>query len=713
MELPGLHIPVSQDKVQYRIFLDCIPASGISDVKEQASQRRLLERLQEECERFIRRLTAGYIWHQEPFKLAIEDGRESPDSAPPCLHLSGSTVFADNIEDEWFIAWLLIQFSKRRKDVTVHITDTDGQFMLIEAANALPKWLTPENGDFRAYIRGGSLAIVPKPENPRQAVEIPSKLSPEDGLRVVQKGGSLLLGAREMKRIHRALDKRFDGFPEKVYRNNRHYFRAILPLRAARALLSSIDLISVSSRAYCGRDAIDIRASKKLSKIGGGPLVCMRVRATRLIYAQLMHQKAFVPRPMKETGHKILSLPNSHAKRIALEIGSKVAVGLEVAYQRAIKAGAESLSSNGPNTEGKFNVSPSQGGDLAWETYLEALTNRGWFKQYLKHSKPWKERLKLARSNFEHLRNRTRTGTKQKTEPAHKPAHKPPNESPRNARNGGPNKELMRVYEIISNISDHESKETLETQTLENFDQLSPDDSTEWMNLTPESLEQLLESRGGNSNNVEDDSEVLTKMAQNVSSFINKVSSHEGAEVSEVRNNRDEVNFDFSSLVKILRGESEMNRTRNDGKDKEKLADDDDNDGHDDDDYDGDDDDCSEHIGPVRSRTEITMGSGDSHNLEDYYTSMDAELSRKGLGGEFVRGSGLQNNSATDSKSNTSSNETDSYKPVNLDLNLVQNFLESYSSQAGNPGPTSSLLGSLGIQLPDNMDRVTRDNGDK
>jgi len=40
-----------------------------------------------------------------------------------------------------------------------------------------------------------------------------------------------------------------------------------------------------------------------------------------------------------------------------------------------------------------------------------------------------------------------------------------------------------------------------------------------------------------------------------------------------------------------------------------------------------------------------------------------------------------------------------------VNLNLVQHLLESYSSQAGLPGPTSSLLGSLGIKLPDDADR--------
>ena len=48
--------------------------------------------------------------------------------------------------------------------------------------------------------------------------------------------------------------------------------------------------------------------------------------------------------------------------------------------------------------------------------------------------------------------------------------------------------------------------------------------------------------------------------------------------------------------------------------------------------------------------------------------------------------------------------------PVDVDLNLVSNILESYSSQAGLAGPASNLLQSMGVQLPDATDhRPTRE----
>lgn len=43
-------------------------------------------------------------------------------------------------------------------------------------------------------------------------------------------------------------------------------------------------------------------------------------------------------------------------------------------------------------------------------------------------------------------------------------------------------------------------------------------------------------------------------------------------------------------------------------------------------------------------------------------------------------------------------------QPLDVDLNLVTNLLESLSCQAGLAGPTSNLLQSLGLHLPPNSD---------
>ena len=53
------------------------------------------------------------------------------------------------MEDEWLIVYILRELSIIHPDIWVRVVDTDGQFLLIEAANTLPRWLNPEVADFR------------------------------------------------------------------------------------------------------------------------------------------------------------------------------------------------------------------------------------------------------------------------------------------------------------------------------------------------------------------------------------------------------------------------------------------------------------------------------------------------------------------------------------------------------------------------------------
>lgn len=49
--------------------------------------------------------------------------------------------------------------------------------------------------------------------------------------------------------------------------------------------------------------------------------------------------------------------------------------------------------------------------------------------------------------------------------------------------------------------------------------------------------------------------------------------------------------------------------------------------------------------------------------------------------------------------------------PVDVDMNLVTNLLESYSAQSGLAGPTSNILQSMGVYLPENADRIGTNKG--
>lgn len=67
-------------------------------------------------------------------------------------HLSGSTEFGDNVEDEWFVVFLLKRITCTFGELAASIRDNDGEFLLIEAAEFLPKWLDPDSSENR--VRG-------------------------------------------------------------------------------------------------------------------------------------------------------------------------------------------------------------------------------------------------------------------------------------------------------------------------------------------------------------------------------------------------------------------------------------------------------------------------------------------------------------------------------------------------------------------------------
>lgn len=65
------------------------------------------------------------------------------------MYLHGLTNYGDSVEDEWLIVYILKELSNRFPQLWIKVVDTDGEFLLIEAANALPRWLNPEIADNR------------------------------------------------------------------------------------------------------------------------------------------------------------------------------------------------------------------------------------------------------------------------------------------------------------------------------------------------------------------------------------------------------------------------------------------------------------------------------------------------------------------------------------------------------------------------------------
>ena len=107
-----------------------------------------LQDLQQRCSQIIWAQIEGYIWQRDSFHLQFSEVEPQPwhtskaQAAASCSHrpacLWGQTCYGDNVEDEWFIVWLLMELT-RQLPVTARIWDSDGDFLLTEAAYVLPE----------------------------------------------------------------------------------------------------------------------------------------------------------------------------------------------------------------------------------------------------------------------------------------------------------------------------------------------------------------------------------------------------------------------------------------------------------------------------------------------------------------------------------------------------------------------------------------------
>lgn len=78
--------------------------------------------------------------------------RQMINNVTGLMYLNGITNYGDSVEDEWLIVYILKELSSRFPPLWIKVVDSDGEFLLIEAANALPRWLNPEIADNRVGI---------------------------------------------------------------------------------------------------------------------------------------------------------------------------------------------------------------------------------------------------------------------------------------------------------------------------------------------------------------------------------------------------------------------------------------------------------------------------------------------------------------------------------------------------------------------------------
>ncbi|KAM3666107.1 protein ecdysoneless homolog [Ammospiza maritima maritima] len=227
---------------------------------------------------------------------------------------------------------------------------------------------------------------------------------------------------------------------------------------------------------------------------------------------------------------------------------------------------------------------------------------------------------------------------------------------------------------------------------------LPAEDDDSWLDMTPGALDQMLkETRNESlpSPNEEEQNYGLETVAESMKAFVSKVSTQEGAELPW-SSDESQVTFDVDSFTKAL--------DRILGADSEEL--------------DSDDANEEEEFGfSAEDDEELDAGNGRQEqkvspeelvgSLKAYMEEMDRELAQSNVGKSFSshkRGASSVGAAPCESAGPDCGAEAAELAALDVDMNLVAKLLESYSAQAGLAGPTSSILQSLGVNLPESTE---------
>ncbi|XP_062286099.1 protein ecdysoneless homolog [Scomber scombrus] len=653
---------VQEDMVQYQLFLIQSDDSTLQHSEEHLSH------LVEEILAKVAPLLMQYIWQNQSFNLSYH-----PEKGGVPAHIGGSTQFGDNVEDEWFIVYLLKKITEAFPDLAARVEDNDGEFLLIEAADYLPKWLNPDTSENRVFLCRGELLILP----------YPSKSSPvgvsRDVVPSVAQAVALLStnpeACRASPKICSALRKRLEGYPDKT-KSGLHRAHCFIPAGIAMVLAQRPDLVAPAVSAFYLRDPVDLQACRSFKNFPPDTRVLTLVTFTRCLYAQLQQQQFT---PDRRSGFSLP--PRSHQQYKAHELGMKLAHGFEILCSKC------TLPSSEPDAPVSCNPQ--------WKGFMDSLKRNKYFRGELEGSARYRELTKSAENFF-------------KQSVASKSSE------------GSTGKEVLQLLHSCVHFNMEELKK-LESQ-------LPQEDSDSWLDITAQEFERMLQERSGGRADVgsqntsytkhtqhvrvaderrkktEDSKEEeeagysLVAVSQGMKNFLNTMSSHEGAELPWTSSSQP-FSFDPDSMASTL---DRLLGSKEDELDSDDLDDDDDDD-HDDDEKE------EESFGNAEMNGTETLDS-----LRKYMDQMDQELLSTNIGQSFNLTNdnkagldiGSPKPSATDGLLMEGGvGETDEeIQPLDVDLNLVTNLLESLSCQAGLAGPASNLLQSLGIHLPPNSD---------
>lgn len=327
-----------------------------------------------------------YIWDREPPLVRVTDAHT----------LQVSMRVQDCVDDEWFLTYVLREWTKSHLDACVSVTDQDGEFLLIEAADALPPWAQPDTTENRVWIYQGELHLVPLDA----AHTIP--LSVDQAACLVRDPACT---TQAPSAVQDKVFARLAAYPDAAIMHH-HAALAFVSPGAARIFTTYPQSVAEAVHALTTRDVVSMRSTKRHAsylhidactdeQLAPAPpaadAVLVRVRCTRHLYARMSFDKFFPPSLLgRRWQHQVeqyrlaisgktQNIPESDALWGRwCDTGAKLTCGLsmwlDALGQRPVHHPAVSLD-------------PSQ-----HEHFLASLIRLGYFGDEMRDSAEWKAR---------------------------------------------------------------------------------------------------------------------------------------------------------------------------------------------------------------------------------------------------------------------------------------------------------------------------------
>ncbi|KAF4973805.1 hypothetical protein FZEAL_9224 [Fusarium zealandicum] len=269
--------------------------------------------------------------------LASAHSTQALTSHTGLVYLHGITDYSDAVEDEWLIVYILRELTKSHPNLWIRVFDTDGEFLLVEAANVLPKWLNPENDNNRTWIHQGKLLMIPV----NDVAGLKTRdLTLSHAVEVLKTKPDVLVHSTF---VEAEAFYRLEKYPAQI-KESIHHSLVTIPRKLAYVLHSLPKSVAPAVEIFYLRDPIALKRVISPSEAPIFPpqdLITTSVRFSKVLFAQLRSQRFDSPPSWKDVIQKASKeAPSGEADKVSarLDIGMKLTCGFEMLVANAEKS---------------------------------------------------------------------------------------------------------------------------------------------------------------------------------------------------------------------------------------------------------------------------------------------------------------------------------------------------------------------------------------